>query len=412
MFNLQVAWDRPIKLSSQLSEHILRVRILPLENQTTTQQEPQTLPLQLAIALDTSASMQGEKWEKAKAACQSLVAQLRPCDRLSIAGFADWVTPLAKNLPSVELGNLPTILNTLVAEGVTRTDLALNWIHSTLSSETVQTKVGILITDGYPTSQQGDVLENFESLILQAENMAAQGMMLCVVGLGDAADFNSGLLVSLSDRGKGTFIYADQPILLTPQLQEQLQVVQKIAVTNASLKLNLLEGVKLKNICQFRPEYLPLTVNDSQMISLQNLRADVPTDILLAFDFPAFNLNEFGNYIVAEVQLEALEFAPITAQVPLQFTNSYREAQQFNQEVDRDRLCWDINRYSTELTLVNDPMQTGKLLSQIQAAALKSGQINIAAQVTQQLDLLQKTGNLDVHQTTSLLRSSRRIMSG
>ncbi|MFB2891573.1 hypothetical protein ACE1CI_01375 [Aerosakkonemataceae cyanobacterium BLCC-F50] len=79
--------------------------------------------------------------------------------------------------------------------------------------------------------------------------------------------------------------------------------MQQIAVTNASLKLNLLEGVKLKNICQFRPEYLPLTVTDYQIISLPNLRADVPTDILLAFDFPAFNLNEFGNYIVAEIQL-------------------------------------------------------------------------------------------------------------
>ncbi|MFN6529564.1 hypothetical protein [Nostoc sp. ChiSLP03a] len=51
MFNLQLDWDRPAKVSSQLSEHILRVRILPLLGDVQGQA---TLPLQLAVALGTS----------------------------------------------------------------------------------------------------------------------------------------------------------------------------------------------------------------------------------------------------------------------------------------------------------------------------------------------------------------------
>lgn len=90
-------------------------------------------------------------------------------------------------------------------------------------------------------------------------------------------------------------------------------------------------------------------------------------------------------------------------------TPSYREAQQVNQEVDRDRLCWDINRYSTELTLTHDPLLTGELLSQIQVAALKSGQTTIANEASQQLDNLHKTGKLTAHQTTGLLRSTRQL---
>lgn len=404
MFNLQLAWDRPAKISSQLSEHILRVRIVPSGDRPQV-----TLPLRLAVALDTSASMQGEKWERAKAASHALAAQLRPGDGLSLAGFADWVTPLGHNLQESQPGNLRSVLDTLVAEGVTRTDLALNWIRSALPPESGRARVGILITDGHPTTDQGAVLEDVVPLIEQVEAMAADGIMLCTVGLGDAADFNSALLVNLSDRGGGKFLYADNPTLLTTQLQDRLQAVQTIALEDAILKLDLAAGVRLKNCCQFRPDYLPLAETATGEIRLRNLRSDTSTDVLLALEVSALSAGQLpGTYLLAQIQLQTLEFA-LTAQAALQFTPSYREAQQLNQEVDRDRLCWDINRYSTELTSVDDPRQTGELLSQIQAAALKSGQTTIASEVTQQLDNLHKTGKLSAHQTTGLLRTTRQL---
>lgn len=404
MFNLQVASDRPAKISSQLSEHILRVRLLPTGDRT------QSIPLQLAVALDTSASMQGEKWEQARVAFQELVAQLRPCDHLSFAGFADWVTPLAQNLPGHQLDNLRSILDPFVAEGVTRTDLALNWVRSALSLEPGRVRVGILITDGHPTTAQGEILEDVTPLIKQAEAMAAEGITLCTVGLGDAANFNSAFLVSLSDRGQGRFLYADNPSRLITQLQDCLQKVQMIAVEDAILKLNLPAGVKLKSCCQFRPEYLPLAETDPQKIRLRNLQANTSTDVLLALEVPALNPSQLpGTYTIAQIQLQILEFAPVTAQAVLKFTPSYQEAQQINLEVDRDHLCWDINRFSTELTVVDDPLQTCELLSHIQASALKSGQIAIAEQATQQLDNLYKTGKLSAHQTTGLLRATRQM---
>ncbi|QDL11510.1 hypothetical protein DP113_29810 [Brasilonema octagenarum UFV-E1] len=403
MFNLQLAWDRPAKISSQLSEHILRVRIVAEENRT------QTLPLQLAVAMDTSASMQGEKWERAKAACQQLVAQLRSGDRLSLAGFADWVTPVEHNFHNNQLDNLQAVLDTLVPEGVTRTDLALSWIRSALV-RSGGARVGILITDGHPTTDQGEILEDLYPLIEQAQTMAVDGITLSTVGLGDAAHFNTAFLVSLSDRGRGTFMYADNPTLLATQLQERLQAVQMVAVENVILKLDLASGVTLKSCCQFRPHYLPLGETASPGIIIHNLRADTSTDVLLALEVSALNATQLsGTYTIAQIQLQTLDFGTVTTQAALQFTPSYREAQQINLEVDRDRLCWDINRFTTELADVDDPLQTVELLSHIQAAALKSGQITIAAEVTQQLDNLYKTGKLSAHQATGLLRASREL---
>ncbi|NEU74310.1 VWA domain-containing protein [Hassallia byssoidea VB512170] len=402
MFNLQLAWDRPAKINSQ-SEHILRVRIVPSGVST------QTLPLQLAVALDTSASMQGEKWERAKAACQELVAQLRPGDRLSLSGFADWVTPVVQNLQHNQ-GELQAVLDTLVAEGVTRTDLALNWIKSALPPSS-KARVGIIITDGHPTTDSGEILEDISPLVEQAETMAAEGITLCTVGLGDAGDFNSPLLIGLSDRSAGAFIYADNPTLLATQLQDRLQALQTIAVEDVTIKLDLAAFVKLKSCCQFRPDYLPLAETATGEIFLRNLRADISTDVLLALEVSAQKPGQLsGSYTIAQIQLQTSEFS-LTASAALQFTSSYREAQQINLEVDRDRLVWDINRFSTELAYVNDPLQTGELLSHIQAAALKSGQIAIAAEVTQQLDDLYKTGKLTAHQATGLLRATRQYNS-
>ncbi len=403
MFNLQLAWDRPAKISSQVSEHILRVRLEPSGARSH-------LPLQLAVAIDTSASMQGEKWERSKAACQALVAQLRPGDRISLAAYADWITPLAHNLQNHQSGDLPAILNALVAEGVTRTDLALNWIRYTLSPEPGRARVGILITDGHPTTEQGEVLDDTGGSIVQAEAIASDGISLCAVGLGNAEDFNSALLVSLSDRGRGTFIYADNPTLLATQLQECLQKVQAIAFTDVTLKIELAGGVKLKNCCQFRPDYLPVLETNPQEIHLRNLRSDTANDVLLALEVPGLNASQIaGSYAIAQVQLQTLESAPVASLAALQFTPSYREAQQINPEIDRDRLCWDINRYSTALTSIDDSMLTGELLSQIHAAAVKSGQTAIADEVSQQLDILHKTGQLSAHQTTGLLRATRQL---
>ncbi len=402
MFDLQLAWDRPAKISSQISEHVLRVRILPSGDDNLTQ----TLPLQLAVAIDTSASMQGEKWEQAKVASEELVAQLRLCDRLSLAGFADWVTPLIPHQNNE--GNLRTILDTLVAEGVTRTDLAMNWICSV--PPLGGARVGILITDGHPTTDSGEIVEDLSPLIEQAEMMAAEGITLYTVGLGDAAHFNTAFLVSLSDKGRGTFMYADNPTLLATQLQERLQAVQMVAVEDVILQLNLAAGVKLKSCCQFRPDYLPLNDTATGEIRLPNLRADTSTDVLLALEVSALNPSQLsGTYTIAQIQLQTLDFPPLLTGAALQFTPSYREAQQINLEVDRDRLVWDINRFSTELASVDDPLQTGDLLSQIQAAALKSGHPGIAAEATQQLDYLYQTGRLTAHQATGLLRATREL---
>jgi len=404
MFHLELAWDRPAKISSQPTNHVLRVRILPQNNG----QSP-GLPLHIALALDVSSSMQGEKLHQAKAAVQAVVSQLRDRDRLSLASFATRVTPLLQQVTGTA-PSTTTAIQDLKAEGVTRTDLALDWINSALPRESGVARVGILITDGHPTNHQGQILDTVTALTDQAAQLAAAGITLCTVGLGNAANFNTAFLVDLGDRGRGAFLYADTPATLEPALRERLITCQAISLDHVQLKLEPANGVKVQGFCRFRPEYLPLEETAPHQLALGVLQANTPTDVLLELAIPPLGFGESAaNQAVIQVQLVAPNTPAVTAQATIHNTQSFRESQEVNQEVNDDRLFWEINLSSTELTRTTDPKRTGELLGNIQVAAMKTGQTAIANQAAQQLDDLKKTGTLNRDKTTKLLQTSRNL---
>ena len=184
MFNLQLDWDRPNQLSSQSANHILRIRLNPETSGT------QTLPLHLAIALDTSQSMSGEKLTSAKQACQEIFKHLRDRDKLSLASYSHQVNSLLNQVQGNDQ-QAQTTINQLKAEGVTRTDLALNWLKKALPKEAGIIRVGILVTDGHATNNGGILLEDLNPLLNQTTELTEAGIILCTVGLGNAANFNT-----------------------------------------------------------------------------------------------------------------------------------------------------------------------------------------------------------------------------
>jgi Ca-activated chloride channel family protein len=402
MFNLQLDWDRPNQLSSQSANHILRIRINP------TNASSRTLPLHLAIALDTSQSMKGEKLTSAKQACQEIFKHLRDRDKLSLVSYSHRVNALLNQVQGNDQ-QAQTTINQLQAEGVTRTDLALNWLKKALPKEAGMIRVGILVTDGHATNSGGILLEDLNPLLTQTTELTDAGIILCTVGLGNAANFNTEFLVNLSDRGQGAFIYADRPEDLSQQLQERLTACQSIATDELKLQLQPLNGSTLQGFCQFRPEYLPLEETAPHQLTLSGIRANQPTDILVNLHVPTQGFGEAPTRKpFLNIELTVPNLAPIPAQTSLQYTNSYREAQQFNTEVNSDRLGWIMNQCSTDLTRTSDPHRTGEFLVDLQVAATKSGQTAIAQQAAQQLTDLQKSGKLDAHQLTNLLQETRK----
>jgi Ca-activated chloride channel family protein len=276
-------------------------------------------------------------------------------------------------------------------------------------------RVGILITDGHATNSRGTVLDDFTALIDQSAQLSQSGFVLCTVGLGKAANFNTAFLTDLSDKGKGAFIYADALSNLEPLLQERLAACQAIATESAKLRLIPATDVIPTGFCRFRPEYLPLEETVKNELSLGAIRTDSPTDVLIELAIPPSGFGEPAgsrNVISLEVTPSGLT-SPITATGAINYTTSYTEVQKINTEVNQDRLCWGINLDTKEGVDIGDtnPKRTGDLLVNIQVAATKAGKIDMANQAAQQLDDLNKSGKLNPDRATGMLRDSRNLGS-
>ncbi|MFP4219151.1 MAG: VWA domain-containing protein [Phormidium sp.] len=309
MFDLQLDWDLPAKISSLDSRHVLRVRLTPQAN------VPQ-LPLQMAIALDTSSSMRGDKLEAAKAACRTVMGQLRDGDRLSLASFATGVSPLGDG--SEDPQRLQGAINSLQADGVTRTDLALAWLQDQLPPAQGLARVAVLITDGHATNRQGRYLEDTRPLLERVRGFADGGITLFTVGLGDAANFNSDFLVQLGDRGRGGFLYADDPSQLDPQLQEQFRRCQAIGVEDLQLNLTPLNQASVESFCRYRPDYLPLEEIAPNQLVLSAVSAKEPTDVLIEVRVPPLGFNEsLSEQEVLQLEVQGSGMTPMTAQAAI-----------------------------------------------------------------------------------------------
>jgi len=203
---------------------------------------------------------------------------------LPLASFATGVSPLGHH--SHSHNTLEAAIESLQAEGVTRTDLALTWLQSQLPPAAGIARVAVLITDGHPTNRQGRTLEDTMPLVERVRDFANAGITLFTVGLGDAANFNTDFLVQLGDRSRGGFLYADDPSHLEPQLPQHLSRCQSIGFEQVQLILTPLNQASVESFCRYRPDYLPLEETAPNELVLPPISTREPTDILIEVRVP------------------------------------------------------------------------------------------------------------------------------
>ncbi len=425
MFDVKLEWDRAARTGTQPTSHTLRVRIYP-QNKSGL---GDGVPVMLAVALDISGSMAGEKLYRSKKACEAIVSLLRPQDRLWLAGFSNNLEPVADELPggSDATALVHTEIEKLFAHGVTRTDVAFQWIESSLKDVAGAMRIGILITDGNPTDPLGKQDIDTAPLLGMASRLGHAGVSICAVGLGNASSYNSALLTQISDQGRGEFIYAETPQQLEKQLAERLSASQTVAASSGALEIETsMTGAAITSACRFRPEYLPLEPVENEKglhVELGPIRSDIDTDILLNVEVPAPVEESWnGAATVFSIKLsgnQALNSAPV-ALAALTNTVSYSEAQRQNADVEKDRLNWDVNLYSDALVKVQQQIapdttkmrKTGQLLAGMEQSARRAGNDDLADEVSAQVTELRKTGRLDAHRATGLLTASRQLGTG
>ena len=247
------------------------------------------LPVNIALILDRSGSMDGEnKFPLAVEAAKQSLRLLTSADRVSIVVFDERVDVIFPSTFVTAEAKKQALRALQQVRPRGSTDLCAGWMHGAaelsdhLSDGTITR--ALLLTDGQ--ANHGEV--NREVLAHHAAELRRRGIVTSAFGVG--ADFDERLLRDIANEGGGNFYFvqtaAQIPDLVTSELGEALEVVER----DAELTLTLPRGVEARVLNRFRTRKshgrTGITVQLGDLVSAQEL------DVVFRLKFPLGDVDD------------------------------------------------------------------------------------------------------------------------
>lgn len=232
-------------LADKPAELLVRGRLRGLA--TTTTKRP---PLNLALVLDTSGSMEGPAIDQARDACGALIDGLLDDDVLSLVTFGSVVhviVPATRITPETK-AKAHEALRAVVAEGTT--DLTAGLQAGLVEVGRYARLDGmsriVLVGDGVP---------NDPSTVPPLADQAAQ-MRIPITALGLGPDFEETLMTHLARRSGGAFHFVADAASVEKVLREELAKVERVVAQNVYVDVIPGPGVTIEEALGGDPQAL------------------------------------------------------------------------------------------------------------------------------------------------------------
>jgi Ca-activated chloride channel family protein len=190
-------------------------------------------PLHLALVIDRSGSMQGDKIETTKDCAAFLARRLAPTDELALVTYNDVVQFLA---PAAPVGQMRQTLLQRIAgiQAHGQTNLSAGWmkgVEALQASKDEGPRKVLLLSDGLANVGFTDQ----PTLIEMAKNAAESGVGTTTIGFG--ADFAEELLTGMADAGRGNAYFAETPEQAPGIFQQEFEGLLNTVVQNVSVEI-------------------------------------------------------------------------------------------------------------------------------------------------------------------------------
>jgi Ca-activated chloride channel family protein len=328
---LTVRQDRRLIRPNWHSKRFLLARVIA-PHATAGRGRP---PVNLAIVLDRSGSMSGEKLRVARSAVEEAIARLQPADRFSVVAYDDVVEVVIGSTHASGEARRGAIERLRAIEARGSTNLGEGWLRGCEQVATHRVDHGVnrclLLTDGLANVGMTDPAE----LATHAAELRARGVSTSTFGVGN--DFDERLLQELADAGGGHFYYiADAPQIrdaITSEVGETLEVVAR----DVNLEITARDDVRIEPISPYRAT----SRGNRTAVSLGDLGSDQAVEVVLRLSFPYAELGRETGVIVGLTDRDGV-FGPggIGEAEPARLTWSYaddrsNDTQPRDVEVDR-----------------------------------------------------------------------------
>jgi Ca-activated chloride channel family protein len=217
----------PASGSGQL-EVLLRVQAPAAENGA---QQPRT-PLALALVIDRSGSMSGDKLEAAKACARDVVQRLHAEDEVCVVVYDDEAQVLMPLCAAAQARDSIDGLLASFSDGGS-TDLHAGWLHGAqqVAGRTSSSRMCrvVLLSDGQANHGETD-----EGRICDQVRLLAQaGVTTTTVGLGEG--FNESLMTAMAVAGQGNALYGERAEDLAEAFDAEIGLLAHLAWRNVRL---------------------------------------------------------------------------------------------------------------------------------------------------------------------------------
>ena len=269
--NYKIYYSRPNLVRS--SEPQLLYALLEIASPEKSDEIPAP-PLNVALVLDRSTSMRGEKMDVLKNAAINVMRNMRTQDIFSVITFSDRAEVVIPASSPYDKRRLESRIQMLQPSGATEIfqgmQAAFNEIRRNAGRERIDHI--ILLTDGHTYGDE-------QQCIQLAEQAAEQGVGISAMGIGK--EWNDTFLDNLAKSTGGSSRYISRTRDIQNFLEEKFETLARTMADDVILEYQATPGAEIAYAFRTQPETGPLPIEDT--IHLGPILHDTTLNVLFEY---------------------------------------------------------------------------------------------------------------------------------
>jgi Ca-activated chloride channel family protein len=369
-------------------------------------------PLNLAMVLDKSGSMEGEKIVNLRKAAKNVIGMLDEDDYVSITAFSDRVFKIAPSQTASDKPALEAVIDSIRDGGGTAMsggmEQGLRELEKYLSPDRVNRM--LLLTDGQTFGDEDECRK-------LGAKMGTKDIVIQALGLGE--DWNEDLLDEVAEASNGNADFIETPDEIATFFQEAVQRMQATVVQNANLILRLVNGVVPRQVWRVTPMienlgYRPLSDEDVQ-VELGEMDKDVGFSLLVEL---LVSPRPEGTFRIAQVEanydVPALNLVgeKSKADIMLDFTTDPQLAKEYDAEtmnLVEKVTAFKLQTRALRAAKMGDAAGASKQLRAAATRLLQVGEKRLAEAALEEAQNLEEKGEMSSAGSKKLRYATRKL---